>query len=95
MGSFREPNPCATRQDYDRFHHHDLAEKGDRELREEYDFLEAHVFALESDDWRRERVQMLEGELARRRVPARGSAGARNASTAAATPKRPIVEVEI
>ena len=94
-GTFRPPDPMATRDQFDRFFHRDLPEKDERGLRQEYDFLRSHLWPLPDDDWRRERVQEIEREFGRRRAPAVGNGGTWNRPTSPSSPKRPIVEVDL
>ncbi|MFW6105164.1 MAG: hypothetical protein ACOC7P_01120 [Chloroflexota bacterium] len=61
------PDPFASSQQFDRFHHLDLPGLDDSELIDELHALRPLLWGLPKDDWLRRRVMMLESEMKRRK----------------------------
>ena len=61
------PDPLFSRQQADRFYHSDLPGLADVELEDEFHCLRPLLWGLPAEHWLRQRVQMLEGELTKRR----------------------------
>jgi len=61
------PNPINSDVEYARFHHLDLENLEDTELRDELYALRPLLWGLSPDNWLRDRVKTLERELAKRR----------------------------
>lgn len=61
------PDPFASDKQYLRYHHLDLIELEDTELKNELYALRPLLWGLPGDHWLRERVKMLEAEVSKRR----------------------------
>jgi hypothetical protein len=62
------PDPCASDQEYQRFHHHDLPDLEIKELWHELYALRPLLWRrLPDDSWLQARVEAIEAELAKHR----------------------------
>lgn len=57
------PDPLKSRQQYDRYYHHDIPGLNDTTLTDEIHALRPLLWGLDSVHWLRERVKALEAEL--------------------------------
>ena len=62
------PDPLSSDGQYYRFHHLDLPDLDDTELRDEFYALRPLLWGLPDGHWLRERVSMLTRELNKRRA---------------------------
>jgi hypothetical protein len=61
------PDPLRSDREYCRYHHIDLADLDDTQLRDELNALRPLLWGLDKDDWLRQRVAALETEIAKRK----------------------------